>query len=160
VTVLSDEQEFLREAASGTNLSRKTSQAARDALDRQARRAARSLAERQGGRLAGLLIDEQPPAAPERRFDAMLVSASAAAARWDPALGHYGRTANWATAERPRSHARDLARGERRVRLSAGAADPATSKQRWSADYASGLQRGGHMPNVERPWDGRVSVSG
>jgi len=157
---LSDEQEFLREAARGTLSRVKTFEAARDALDGKPDALPDLWPTAKEAGWPGLLIDEQHGGAGLDAFDAMLVLGECGRVLAGiPLLGHLPATAILGDAPNAAEFMPDLASGERRVAY-LPAQPPSDVEQRWSADSASGLQRAA-LPTVAAPGeDGRVSVSG
>jgi alkylation response protein AidB-like acyl-CoA dehydrogenase len=157
---LSDEQEFLREAARGTLSRFKTFEAAREALDGKPDALPDLWPTAKEAGWPGLLIDEQHGGAGLDAFDAMLVLGECGRVLAGiPLLGHLPATAILGDAPNAAEFMPDLATGERRVAY-LPAQPPSDVEPRWSADPASGLHRV-PLPAVGAPGeDGRVSVSG
>ena len=162
---LSDEQEFLREAARGALSRFKTLEAAREALDAQQGGGG-------GGQLPdlwptaceagwpGLLIDESHGGAGLDAFDAMLVLGECGRVLAGvPLLGHLPASAILADAPRVAEYLPKLASGERRAAY-LPAQPPGDVDPHWSADPAHGMQRaplaGGSAPDA----NGEVKLSG
>jgi len=157
---LSDEQEFLREAARGTLSRFKTLEAAREALDGDDG-ALPDLwpAAREAG-WPGLLIDEQHGGAGLDAFDAMLVLGECGRVLAGvPLLGHLPATAILAETPNAVEFLPELASGERRAAY-LPAQPPSDLLERWSGDPASGLERAELPRASSSDEDWRVSVSG
>ncbi len=176
---LSDEQEFLREAARGALSRVKTLEGAREALDGGDESAAPDIwpTAREAG-WPGLLIDEAHGGAGLDAFDAMLVLGECGRVLAAvPLLGHLPATAilndgagGLGFASSPglgqSELLPDLASGARRAAY-LPSRPPDDLDERWSADPASGMQRaplptattggqGGRDPDQ----DGRVTLTG
>ncbi len=155
---LSDEQEFLREAARGALSRFKTFEAAREALDGNSGALPDLWPTSKEAGWPGLLIDEQHGGAGLDAFDAMLVLGECGRVLAPTALlGHLPATAilNDAPAGAPLLDA--LATGERRAAyLPVSPPDDLTGV--WSADPRSGLQRAA-APTAVADGDG-AKVSG
>jgi alkylation response protein AidB-like acyl-CoA dehydrogenase len=139
---LSDEQEFLREAARGTLSRFKTFEAAREALDGKADALPDLWPTAKEAGWPGLLIDEQHGGAGLDAFDAMLVLGECGRVlALVGLLGHLPATAllNDAPAGAPLLEA--LASGERRAAY-LPVCPPDDVAERWSADPRSGSARG------------------
>jgi alkylation response protein AidB-like acyl-CoA dehydrogenase len=160
---LSDEQEFLREAARGALSRFKTLEAAREALDgnESAMPDLWPMAKEAGW--PGLLIDEAHGGAGLDAFDAMLVLGECGRVLAGvPLLGHLPATAilaDGASGPGPTEFLPDLASGERRAAY-LPAQPPSDLLARWSGDPASGLERA-ELPRAGASGeDRRVPVSG
>ncbi len=162
---LSDEQEFLREAARGALSRMSTLEAARAALDVPQ-------GDEGGGELPdlwptaceagwpGLLIGEEHGGAGLDAFDAMLVLGECGRVLAGvPLLGHLPATAILADAPRVADYLPALASGERRAAY-LPSQPPTDADPRWTADPASGSRRpplpAGSTPNA----DAEVRLSG
>src|SRR5665213_2461383 len=138
---LSDEQVFLREAARGALSRFKTVEAAREALDGNAPLPDLWPTAREAG-WPGLLIDESAGGAGLDAFDAMLVLGECGRVLAGvPLLGHLPATAILGDAPNAAEYLGALAEGERRVAY-LPSRPPGDLDERWSADPASGLERG------------------
>jgi alkylation response protein AidB-like acyl-CoA dehydrogenase len=157
---LSDEQEFLREAARGTLSRYKTLEAARAALDGDPTALPDLWAAACEAGWPGLLIDESHGGAGLDAFDAMLVLGECGRALASvPLLGHLPATAILGDSPAAAELMADLASGERRAAY-LPSQPPNDLRQDWCADPASGLERA-PLPVVGTPADdGRVSVTG
>ncbi|HEV3047369.1 MAG TPA: acyl-CoA dehydrogenase family protein [Solirubrobacteraceae bacterium] len=160
---LSDEQEFLREAARGALSRHKTVEAAREALDSDQSALPDLWATAREAGWPGLLIDEAHGGAGLDAFDAMLVlSECGRVLAGVPLLGHLPATAilaDGASGPGPAEFLPDLASGERRAAY-LPAQPPSDVLERWSGDPASGLERA-ELPRAGASGeDWRVPVSG
>jgi alkylation response protein AidB-like acyl-CoA dehydrogenase len=157
---LSDEQEFLREAARGTLSRYKTLEAARAALDGDQAALPDLWAAACEAGWPGLLIDESHGGAGLDAFDAMLVLGECGRVLASvPLLGHLPATAILGDSPAAAELMADLASGRRRAAY-LPSQPPSDVGEGWSADPASGLQRAS-LPVVGAPAeDGRVPVSG
>jgi alkylation response protein AidB-like acyl-CoA dehydrogenase len=138
---LSDEQEFLREAARGALSRFQTLQAAREALDgdEQALPDLWSVAREAGW--PGLLIDEAHGGAGLDAFDAMLVLGECGRVLAAiPLLGHLPATAILSDSPNAGEFMARLASGERRAAY-LPCCPPGDVQERWTTDPASGLRR-------------------
>jgi len=163
---LSDEQEFLREAARGALSRFKTLQAAREALDTQMGTGGEQSAlpdlwptAREAG-WPGLLIDEAHGGAGLDAFDAMLVLGECGRVLAGvPLLGHLPATAILEDSANAAELMPDLASGERRAAY-LPAQPPGDLDERWSTDPTRGVVRG--EPPVAGPalQDGRIPLAG
>jgi alkylation response protein AidB-like acyl-CoA dehydrogenase len=156
---LSDEQEFLREAARGALSRFKTLEAAREALDGHAELPDLWPTACEAG-WPGLLIDEAHGGAGLDAFDAMLVLGECGRVLAGvPLLGHLPATAILADAPRVAEYLPKLASGERRAAY-LPSQPPTDGDPRWTADPASGAKRPplpiGSAPNA----DAEVRLSG
>ena len=155
---LSDEQEFLREAARGALSRFKTLEAAREALDGDHAALPDLWATAKQAGWPGLLIDDAYGGAGLDAFDAMLVMGECgrvlAAINL---LGHLPATAILNDAGEGAPMLEELASGERRAAF-LPVAPPGDLDEEWSVDPAAGLERLGAPRAQER--DGRVLVSG
>ncbi|HLL91746.1 MAG TPA: acyl-CoA dehydrogenase family protein [Solirubrobacteraceae bacterium] len=145
---LSDEQEFLREAARGTLSRFKTVEAAREALDTPMGTDGDQSALPDLWPTAceagwpGLLIDEAHGGAGLDAFDAMLVMGECGRVLAGVALlGHLPATAILDDSPNAAEFMADLASGARRAAY-LPAQPPGDLDERWSADPASGFARG------------------
>ena len=153
---LSDEQEFLREAARGALSRFKTLEAAREALDgKDALPDLWPTATEAGW--PGLLIDEQHGGAGLDAFDAMLVLGECGRVLAGvPLLGHLPATAILGDSPAGAEELDELATGERRAAY-LPVCPPDDLRSEWSVDPAVGMQRGA-PPGAKRDGDGaRVS---
>jgi alkylation response protein AidB-like acyl-CoA dehydrogenase len=154
---LSDEQEFLREAARGTLSRLKTFEAAREALDGKPDALPDLWPTAKEAGWPGLLIDEQHGGAGLDAFDAMLVLGECGRVLAPVGLlGHLPATAllNDAPAGAPLLEA--LATGDRRAAY-LPVCPPDDVDDRWSVDPRSGAARGA-APTATADGDGaRVS---
>jgi alkylation response protein AidB-like acyl-CoA dehydrogenase len=157
---LSDEQEFLREAARGTLSRFKTVEAAREALDGKPDALPDLWPTAKEAGWPGLLIDEAHGGAGLDAFDAMLVMGECGRVLAGvPLLGHLPATAILNDAENAAEFMPDLATGERRVAY-LPAQPPGEGHGRWSTDPASGFARG-ELPSAgPAAADGRVPLTG
>jgi alkylation response protein AidB-like acyl-CoA dehydrogenase len=154
---LSDEQEFLREAARGALSRHKTFEATREALDGKPDALPDLWPTAKEAGWPGLLIDEQHGGAGLDAFDAMLVLGECGRVLAPIALlGHLPATAILNDAPAGASLLEDLATGERRAAyLPVSPPDDLTDA--WSADPRSGLERAA-APSAVADGDGaRVS---
>ncbi len=164
---LSDEQEFLREAARGTLSRFKTLEAAREALDTPQGGTG-------GGESAlpdlwptaceagwpGLLIGEAHGGAGLDAFDAMLVMGECGRVLAGVALlGHLPATAILDDSANAADLMADLASGARRAAY-LPAQPPGDLDERWSADPAGGFARGDLPVAGPAGEDGRVALTG
>ncbi len=155
---LSDEQEFLREAARGALSRFKTFEAAREALDGNADALPDLWPTSKDAGWPGLLIDEQHGGAGLDAFDAMLVLGECGRVLAPTALlGHLPATAILNDAPAAASLLDDLATGERRAAY-LPVSPPDDIDDAWSADPRSGLQRAA-APTAVADGDG-AKVSG
>lgn len=148
---LSDEQEFLREAARGALSRFKTLEAAREALDgKDALPDLWPTATEAGW--PGLLIGEEHGGAGLDAFDAMLVLGECGRVLASvPLLGHLPATAILSDAPAGASLLHDLATGERRAAY-LPVCPPDDVHAQWSVDPASGLERAS-APTATREGD-------
>jgi alkylation response protein AidB-like acyl-CoA dehydrogenase len=155
---LSDEQEFLREAARGALSRFKTLEAAREALDGDRAALPDLWATAKQAGWPGLLIDEAHGGAGLDAFDAMLVMGECgrvlAAINL---LGHLPATAILNDAGDGAPMLEQLASGESRAAY-LPASPPGDLDESWSVDPAAGLERIDAPRAEER--DGRVLVTG
>ncbi len=155
---LTDEQEFLREAARGALSRFKTLEAAREALDgdESALPDLWSVAIEAGW--PGLLIDEEHGGAGLDAFDAMLVlSECGRVLAAINLLGHLPATAILGEASGEAPMLEQLATGERRAAY-LPVSPPGDLEAQWSVDPARGSQRS--PAPVARREDGALRVSG
>jgi alkylation response protein AidB-like acyl-CoA dehydrogenase len=157
---LSDEQEFLREAARGTLSRFKTLEAARAALDGDDGELPDLWPAACEAGWPGLLIDEKHGGAGLDAFDAMLVLGECGRVLAGvPLLGHLPATAILAAAPRVAEYLPALAIGERRAAY-LPSQPPTDIDPRWTADPISGMERtplpAGSEPNA----NGEVKLSG
>lgn len=137
---LSDEQEFLREAARGALSRFKTLEAAREALDGDGELPDLWPAACEAG-WPGLLIDEAHGGAGLDAFDAMLVLGECGRVLAGvPLLGHLVATAILSESPRVAEYLPRLASGERRAAY-LPAQPPTDVDPRWTADPAKGSAR-------------------
>jgi alkylation response protein AidB-like acyl-CoA dehydrogenase len=157
---LTDEQEFLREAARGALSRFKTLEAAREALDGHGELPDMWPTACEAG-WPGLLIDEQHGGAGLDAFDAMLVLGECGRViAAIPLLGHLPATAILNESPNAADLLGDLASGDRRAAYMPCCPPDETLDAHWSTDPASGLQRAG-LPTAGPPGDdGRVPLSG
>jgi alkylation response protein AidB-like acyl-CoA dehydrogenase len=153
---LSDEQEFLREAARGALSRFKTLEAAREALDGKDALPDLWPTAKEAG-WPGLLISEEHGGAGLDVFDAMLVLGECGRVLAGVALlGHLPATAILSDSPAGAALLDELATGERRAAY-LPVSPPADLRPEWSTDPASGLERGA-APSARREGDGaRVS---
>jgi alkylation response protein AidB-like acyl-CoA dehydrogenase len=155
---LSDEQEFLREAARGTLSRFKTFEAAREALDNDGDALPDLWPVAKEAGWPGLLIDEQHGGAGLDAFDAMLVLGECGRVLAPIALlGHLPATALLNDAPAAAELLDALATGERRAAY-LPVCPPGDVEQRWSVDARSGAARW-PAPQAVADGDG-VRVSG
>jgi alkylation response protein AidB-like acyl-CoA dehydrogenase len=154
---LSDEQEFLREAARGALSRHKTFEPAREALDGKPDALPDLWPTATEAGWPGLLIDEQHGGAGLDAFDAMLVLGECGRVLAPIALlGHLPATAILNDAPAGAALLEDLATGERRAAY-LPVSPPDDIATEWSVDPRSGLERGA-APTVTAGADGaRVS---
>ncbi len=157
---LSDEQEFLREAARGALSRVKTLEAARTALDGDGAELPDLWPIAREAGWPGLLIDEAHGGAGLDAFDAMLVLGECGRVLAGvPLLGHLPATAILSAAPRVAAYLPELASGERRAAY-LPSQPPSDLEPRWTADPARGLERAplptGSGPNA----DAEVRLSG
>ena len=139
---LSDEQEFLREAARGALSRTKTFEASREALDGKPDALPDLWPTAKEAGWPGLLIDEQHGGAGLDAFDAMLVLGECGRVLAPIALlGHLPATAILNDAPAGASLLEELATGERRAAY-LPVSPPDDVATTWSVDPRSGLQRG------------------
>jgi alkylation response protein AidB-like acyl-CoA dehydrogenase len=138
---LSDEQEFLREAARGALSRFKTLEAAREALDGDDAAMPDLWPMAREAGWPGLLIDEAHGGAGLDAFDAMLVLGECGRVLAGiPLLGHLPATAILGDAPAASELLEPLATGERRAAY-LPASPPSDLQERWTVDPASGIQR-------------------
>jgi alkylation response protein AidB-like acyl-CoA dehydrogenase len=155
---LTDEQEFLREAARGALSRVKTLEAAREALDGNAELPDLWPMAREAG-WPGLLIDEEHGGAGLDAFDAMLVLGECGRVIASvPLLGHLVATAILADSPAAGALLADLASGERRAAYMP-VSPPGDVSQEWTADPHTGPARTS-APTAKRSGDGAASVTG
>ena len=156
---LSDEQEFLREAARGALSRFKTLEAARETLDGEGELPDLWPTACEAG-WPGLLIDEAHGGAGLDAFDAMLVLGECGRVLAGvPLLGHLVATAILSEAPRVAEYLPKLASGERRAAY-LPAQPPTDLDPRWTADPASGSARA-PLPTGSAPSaDAEVQLSG
>ena len=156
---LSDEQMFLREAARGVLSRFKTIEAAREALDGNAPLPDLWPTAVQAG-WPGLLIDEAHGGAGLDAFDAMLVLGECGRVLAGvPLLGHLPASAILNDAPNAAGFLPEVASGERRAAY-LPAQPPGDVTDRWSADPASGLERGTLPSAGATNEDGSVTLNG
>jgi alkylation response protein AidB-like acyl-CoA dehydrogenase len=164
---LSDEQEFLREAARGTLSRVKTLEAAREALDTPQGGTGGS-----GGALPdlwpaaceagwpGLLIDEAHGGAGLDAFDAMLVMGECGRVLAGvPLLGHLPATAILSDSKAGAHLLEKLASGEQRA-CYLPAQPPSDVADGWSGDPREGMERDAPLAATSGERAGHASVSG
>jgi alkylation response protein AidB-like acyl-CoA dehydrogenase len=157
---LSDEQEFLREAARGTLSRFKTIEAAREALDGRADALPDLWPTACDAGWPGLLIDESHGGAGLDAFDAMLVMGECGRVLAGvPLLGHLPATAILNDSPNASEFMAALASGERRVAY-LPAQPPGDLEERWSSDPASGFARGQLPVAAAAGEEGRVTLTG
>jgi alkylation response protein AidB-like acyl-CoA dehydrogenase len=157
---LSDEQEFLREAARGALSRVKTLEAAREALDGKAELPDLWPIAREAG-WPGLLIDEAHGGAGLDAFDAMLVLGEVGRVIASiPLLGHLVATAILSDSPAAESLLGELATGQRRAAY-LPASPPNDLAEEWTVDPSVGPARAA-APTAGRSstGDGEASVSG
>jgi alkylation response protein AidB-like acyl-CoA dehydrogenase len=155
---LSDEQEFLREAARGALSRFKTLEAAREALDGDAAALPDLWPTACEAGWPGLLVDEEHGGAGLDAFDAMLVMGECGRVLAGiPLLGHLAATAILGDAPVGFVLLAPLATGERRAAY-LPVRPPDDVHDQWSVDSAGGLARAA-APSAIRDGDG-VRVSG
>jgi alkylation response protein AidB-like acyl-CoA dehydrogenase len=155
---LSDEQEFLREAARGALSRFKTLEAAREALDGDQGALPDLWPTAKQAGWPGLLIDEDHGGAGLDAFDAMLVLGECGRVLAGiNLLGHLPATAILNDAGESAPMLEELASGERRAAY-LPVSPPSDLDQEWSVDPEHGLARGSAPLAEER--DGRVLVTG
>ncbi len=157
---LSDEQVFLREAARGALSRFKTLEAAREALDGNESALPDMWPAACEAGWPGLLIDEDHGGAGLDAFDAMLVLGECGRVLAGvPLLGHLPATAILNDSPKVAEYLPALAEGERRAAY-LPSCPPGDVEERWSADPASGLQRGS-LPTAGAPdKEGHVALNG
>jgi alkylation response protein AidB-like acyl-CoA dehydrogenase len=154
---LSDEQEFLREAARGALSRVKTLEAARGALDGDADALPDLWPMAREAGWPGLLIDEAHGGAGLDAFDAMLVLGECGRVLAPIALlGHLPATAILGDAPAGASLLDALATGERRAAY-LPVSPPTDLDERWSADPVAGSERAGAPIAVGEGGQARVS---
>jgi alkylation response protein AidB-like acyl-CoA dehydrogenase len=154
---LSDEQEFLREAARGALSRFKTLEAAREALDKDQGALPDLWPMAKEAGWPGLLIDETHGGAGLDAFDAMLVLGECGRVLAGiPLLGHLPATAILGTSSAA-PMLDELATGEKRAAY-LPVCPPDDLDGSWSADPAHGLARS--APPTATGADGQVRVSG
>src|SRR2546423_6088668 len=154
---LSDEQQFLREAAGGARPRHATVEAARDALDGGERLDLWDVGREAGW--PGLVVSEARGGAGLGALDAMLVMAEAGRGLAGVGLlGHVPATAVLdATQDEHEDLLRALAEGEKRAAF-AGAQPPEDGDAAWTVDPVEGHGRG---PAPRATFDdGRITVTG
>jgi alkylation response protein AidB-like acyl-CoA dehydrogenase len=157
---LSDEQEFLREAARGTLSRFKTLAAAREALDGEQGALPDLWPTACEAGWPGLLIGEAHGGAGLDAFDAMLVLGECGRVLAGVALlGHLPATAILDDSPNAAEFMADLASGARRAAY-LPAQPPGDLDERWSADPASGFARGDLPVAGASGEDGRVALTG
>jgi alkylation response protein AidB-like acyl-CoA dehydrogenase len=138
---LSDEQEFLREAARGALSRFKTFEGARQALDGERDALPDMWPTACEAGWPGLLIDEDHGGAGLDAFDAMLVLGECGRVLASvPLLGHLPASAILSAATNAGSLLEPLASGERRAAY-LPVSPPSDTLERWSIDPRTGLQR-------------------
>ena len=138
---LSDEQEFLREAARGALSRFKTLEAARGALDGDENALPDLWPMAREAGWPGLLIDEDHGGAGLDAFDAMLgLGECGRVLAGIPLLGHVPATAILGDAPSAASLLEPLATGERRAAY-LPVSPPSDVDQRWTVDAANGSRR-------------------
>jgi alkylation response protein AidB-like acyl-CoA dehydrogenase len=153
---LSDEQEFLREAARGTLSRFRTFEAAREALDGEDKALPDLWPTACEAGWPGLLIDEAHGGAGLDAFDAMLVLGECGRVLASvPLLGHLPASAILADAPRVADYLPALASGQRRAAY-LPSQPPTDLEPRWSADPVHGMERPS-LPTGGAP-DGRGEV--
>jgi alkylation response protein AidB-like acyl-CoA dehydrogenase len=153
---LSDEQEFLREAARGALSRFKTLEAARGALDGESALPDLWPMAREAG-WPGLLIDEDHGGAGLDAFDAMLVLGECGRVLAGiPLLGHLPATAILGEAPMASSLLEALATGERRAAY-LPVSPPTDLDGRWTVDPAAGSARAPAPTAVGEGAEARVS---
>ena len=157
---LSDEQEFLREAARGALSRFKTFEAAREALDGDGELPDMWPMACEAG-WPGLLIDERHGGAGLDAFDAMLVLGECGRVLAAiPLLGHLPATAILNDSPNAAEFLPALASGERRAAYLPCCPPDETLDGQWSSDSTSGFARAG-LPTAGPPKDdGRVALNG
>jgi len=157
---LSDEQEFLREAARGTLSRVKTLEAAREALDGEAGALPDLWPAACEAGWPGLLIDEAHGGAGLDAFDAMLVLGECGRVLAGvPLLGHLPATAILADAPRVADYLPALASGERRAAY-LPSQPPSDVEPRWTVDPLSGMERAPLPTGSEPNANAEVKLSG
>lgn len=157
---LSDEQEFLREAARGTLSRVKTVEAAREALDGDGNGLPDLWPAACEAGWPGLLIDEAHGGAGLDAFDAMLVLGECGRVLASvPLLGHLPATAILADAPRVAEYLPELASGERRAAY-LPSQPPTDIESRWTADPVYGSARPGLAEGSGPDANGEVKLSG
>jgi alkylation response protein AidB-like acyl-CoA dehydrogenase len=157
---LSDEQEFLREAARGALSRFKTLQAAREALDGDESALPDLWPTACEAGWPGLLFDEAHGGAGLDVFDAMLVLGECGRVLAPvPLLGHLPASAILNDSPAAAPWLAEVSSGERRAAY-LPAQPPTDLSDRWSTDPASGSERGA-LPTAGAPdEDDRVLVNG
>ncbi|MGO9248614.1 MAG: acyl-CoA dehydrogenase family protein [Solirubrobacteraceae bacterium] len=157
---LSDEQEFLREAARGALSRFKTLQAAREALDGDESALPDLWPTACEAGWPGLLIDEDHGGAGLDVFDAMLVLGECGRVLAPvPLLGHLPASAILNDSPAAAPWLAEVASGQRRAAY-LSAQPPTDLLDRWSTDPAGGSERG-PLPTAGGPdGDGRVLING
>ncbi len=156
---LSDEQEFLREAARGTLSRTKTLEAAREALDGDDDALPDLWPTAREAGWPGLLIDEGHGGAGLDAFDAMLVLSECGRVLAPVALlGHLPATAILGVAPAGADLLEPLASGERRAAY-LPTMPPSDLRDGWTVDPARGSTRPS-APAAKQDGDGRALVSG
>jgi alkylation response protein AidB-like acyl-CoA dehydrogenase len=154
---LSDEQEFLREAARGALSRFKTLEAARGALDGDESALPDLWPMAREAGWPGLLIDEEHGGAGLDAFDAMLVLGECGRVLAGiPLIGHLAATAILGEAPNASSLLEALATGERRAAY-LPVSPPSDVEARWTVDPASGSGRAEAPTAVGEGSEARVS---
>jgi len=157
---LSDEQEFLREAARGALSRFKTLPGAREALDGNDDALPDLWPTACEAGWPGLLIDEAHGGAGLDVFDAMLVlSECGRVLAGVPLLGHLPATAILSDAPRVAEYLPDLASGQRRAAY-LPSQPPGDVHAEWSADPAHGMERPSLPAGTGPDANGEVMLSG
>jgi alkylation response protein AidB-like acyl-CoA dehydrogenase len=154
---LSDEQEFLREAARGALSRFKTLEAARGALDGEEGALPDLWPMAREAGWPGLLIDEDHGGAGLDAFDAMLVLGECGRVLAGiPLLGHLPATAILGAAPNASPLLEPLATGERRAAY-LPVSPPSDVEERWTVDPAAGSTRAQAPTAVGEGAEARVS---
>jgi alkylation response protein AidB-like acyl-CoA dehydrogenase len=157
---LSDEQEFLREAARGALSRFKTLEAARAALDGDQSALPDLWPTACEAGWPGLLIDEERGGAGLDVFDAMLVLGECGRVLASvPLLGHLPASAILADAPKVAGYMAALASGERRATY-LPSQPPTDVDRRWTADPVGGLERASLPTGTGADANGEVKLSG
>ena len=156
---LSDEQEFLREAARGALSRFKTLEAAREALDKGRSELPDLWPTACEAGWPGLLIDDDHGGAGLDAFDAMLVLSECGRVLAPIALlGHLPATAILGDAPAASELLEPLATGERRAAY-LPAQPPSDLHEEWTVDPERGFARA-PLPTAAAAGEGRLSVTG